>query len=242
MNGKLLCALGTALAISASLAAQFTGYSLKGGMSMGTQRWESFDRQPLFGYHLDLQVESLSDVEPRTLYASLGYHQRGSSTRTFILTQAGMNTGTRRTETYQFNNLVLALGAKQTYGIGAGRAHVALALRGEYTMSTNLDDNPLSNTQFAVYRPSDDFVTRFMYGIDLGGGLDFSLSPSLDLLLELRASPDFARQYFQPPLANVLVPGDSNPRSIPELSIRNVSFEVSAGLRFVRYTGPYEEE
>jgi len=230
---------------SQSAMAQFTGYTLKGGGTLATQSWGDFDRQPLFTYHIDLQIETLSDEEPRTLYASLGFHKRGSAIRYQRYQGPDINGNTvdipRRTETYEFNNLALALGAKQTQGLGSGRAHVALALRGEYTMSTNLDDNPLANTVFAVFRPNEAFVNRFTYGIDLGGGLDFSLSPSLDFLLELRASPDFSRQYFQPPLNNVIIPGQTNPGSIGELSIRNITFELSAGIRFVRYTGPYEE-
>lgn len=242
---RLSLALASAC-LALPLAAQFVGYSLKGGPSIGTQRWENFDRQPLFAYHFDVQVESLSDVEPRTLYASLGYHQRGSAVRTRRYQGPDINGNTvdipARTERYEFNNAVLALGAKQTYGLGQARAHVALALRGEYNVNTNLDDNPLANTAFAVFRPNDAFVTDFTYGIDLGGGLDISVSPSFDLLLEVRASPDFSRQYFQPPLTNVILPGQTNPTSVGELSIRNVSFELSAGIRFVRYNGPELEE
>ena len=228
--------------LASSVQAQFVGYSLKGGPSVGIQQWDGFDRQPLFGYHFDLQIESLSDVEPRTLYASLGYHQRGSAIRYRRIDLGGNPIGQgQETTNFVFNNAVLALGAKQTYALGQARGHIALAIRGEYNINTDLAGDLGANRNLYLSFPQDEFVIKGLYGIDLGAGLDISINPSLDALLELRVSPDFSRQYFQPPLQNVILPGSNNPTTIGERTINNITFELSAGIRFVRYNGPYEE-
>ena len=239
---RIVCIL---LLLQAGLGvhAQFVGYSLKGGPTFATQRWDGFDQDPLVGYHFDLQIESLSDDAPRTLYAGLGYHRRGSAIRfrRFQGQDVNGNTVDLRPTTVKFifNNAALVLGAKQTYAVGSGRGHIALALRGEYTINTDLGGEDASRRNVGLFYPDDAFVTRWLYGIDLGGGLDYSLSPSLDGLIELRISPDLSRQYFQPPIANVITPGSNNPRTLSELSINNVSIELSVGIRFVRYNGPY---
>ncbi len=240
----LLLALATAASL---LAAQYTGYSIKGGPLLGIQNWDNYPNQPLYAYHIDLQVESISDEQPRTLYASLGYHRRGSTIRSRNgFTQTGEVVRIEPLK-FIFNNAVLALGAKQTYPVGNFRGHVALALRGEYNINTDLGGAIAERSNelgYGIFYPIDEFVNDFVYGIDLGAGLDVSISPRLDALLELRVSPDLSRQYFQPSFtySRNNQSGGSQQVVEPETTINNISFELSVGLRFVRYTGPSLEE
>ncbi len=64
--------------------AQSTAFVIQGGMSMGFQRWDnSFDRQPLFKPHVALSIESVDNENDKTsVFAQIGYHTRGSATRT----------------------------------------------------------------------------------------------------------------------------------------------------------------
>lgn len=70
------------------MLAVFSGYSqsyyfgVKGGLSMGYQKWESFNQGLLFSYHAAGFWESYSDINPmNSLYAQFGFHNRGSALR-----------------------------------------------------------------------------------------------------------------------------------------------------------------
>jgi len=217
------------------MQAQHSGYSFKFGPTMGIQQWNSFDRGPLFGYHADVQIENISETDARTLYASLGYHQRGSANRIVFTTVD--NRRIQNTTKFIFNNAVLTAGGKQIYSLQNMQGHVSLAVRGEVNINTSFgDDNELvrNNPQLLLTYPQDAFVNRFLYGIDIGAGIDFPLSPTLDGLVEIRVSPDLSRQYFQPPF-NGFDPLTGNNRNYPERRINNISFELSFGIRFIHY-------
>ena len=241
-----LLALALAAVTPLGLRAQYTGYSLKLGPTLAFQNWEGYNQSPLFAFHADLQVESLSDTDPNSLYASLGYHQRGSSIRTQTFTIGGQRFRQEPID-FIFHNVALALGAKRGATVLGQRGHVAFALRGEVNVGSDLggdiaeDRNMRSPT--GVRFPLDEFVNRFVAGVDVGAGIDFSISPSAECMVEFRVSPDFTRQYRQPPL-NVTV-RDNTGAPIgtavqPEESISNVTIELSIGFRLVRY--PYVEE
>lgn len=233
-----LLLLTAAFFLSLTMGAQHTGYSFKAGPTMGVQQWNSFDRGPLFGYHADIQVENISETDARTLYASLGYHQRGSANRFSYVTVDGRRF--QSTTKFIFNNVGLVAGGKQIYPVGVNmQGHVALGLRGEVNVSTSYgedDEIVRNNPQLLTSYPQDAFVNRFLYGIDIGAGLDFPLSPTLDGLLEIRVSPDLSRQYFQPPFVGYDPISGNNNRNFPERRINNISFELSFGIRLIRYS------
>jgi len=221
----------------ANVHAQHIGYSLKIGPTMGVQQWDGFDQGPLFGYHADIQVENISETDARTLYAGLGFHQRGSANR-FRYSVLGRNEIRQTTTKFIFNNAVLTAGGKQIYALQNMQGHVSIALRGEVNINsaTKINDQELQNNeQFLLAFPQEQFVNRFLYGIDVGAGIDFPLSPTLDGLLEIRISPDLSRQYFQPPF-NGFDPFSGNNRNYPERRINNITFELSLGIRLIRYS------
>ena len=236
----LSCLLLLGLSPKPALHAQsFTGYTLKGGGTLATQRWDNFDRDPLLGTHVDLQVESVSFERPTSFYASLGYHQRGSAIRTraftFVDPSSGEETRVRpEALRFVFHNLALAVGGKQHYAVGDKRGFVSFAVRGEYNLGTDFGDVEENRLGFG-FRPAfpvDEFVRDFLYGADVGAGLELPLSSRLDALLELRLSPDVSAQYEQPPL-QAFNPQTGNNEGVGQRSIRNLSIELSAGLRFL---------
>ena len=236
----LAAALILAGGLSPKLSAQaLTGYTLKAGPTLAMQRWNDFDRDPLLGYHADLQVERIDFARPTSFYASLGYHQRGSAIRTRATRFVDPVSGEERvfrpeSIRFVFHNLALALGGKQHYSLGAHRGFVSFALRGEYNLATDLGDGGAGGLNFGYGTsfPVPEFTRDVLYGADLGVGAELALGARADALVELRLSPDMSAQYDQPALrfSNVVT---GNNEVAAERTISNVSVELSVGLRFL---------
>ncbi|MCS7035428.1 MAG: hypothetical protein RMJ33_12540 [Saprospiraceae bacterium] len=220
------------------LIAQSTAFVLGGGPSIGWQRWDnSFDRQPLFKYHAMLAIESVDNKHDRnSVFAQFGYHVRGSANR-FTFFQGIGSPLLVFTEEFQFRNLALTLGAKQKFDWGAGKKYFyAVGLRGEYTLSTNLNElvggqNPV----LQIYYPFEGAVNRWLAGAFVGGGLELPFSDLVGGQLMFSVSPDFLLQYNQPPIENVIDPLNPGQRiRIPERRIRNLSMELTLSIRLLR--------
>lgn len=232
--------------ISGISAQEYGGYyfGVKGGLTLGQQQWNSFERDILFGYHGIGFIESLPAEGRFSLLAQLGYHVKGSSLRQRNLTNT-INGQIFRApaETFEFYNLSLTGAAKQVFTeLGATRAYYLLGVRLDYTLDTNLDKyNDLSvnenTTLLRAFYPFEDnaFLRRINYGVTVGGGFEFPFTEHVGLLLEFTANPDFSLQYQQPQIDNVPSPfGVSRVVTIPERRIRNLTFEVTLGFRFLR--------
>ncbi len=209
-----------------------TAYTFKGGLSIGTQRWNAFsNRSPLFRYHGDLVIET-ADSDEFGIFAQLGYHVRGSAVR-YINLSAGANTNFI-SRPFAFHNLAVGIGGKQRFGYRNIKAYYLIALRGEYTVWTNLGRYEDENNVY-LFLPIEGLVRRFNYGVTAGGGFEWSFGDLVGGILEFTVSPDFSYQYRQPPLQNVPSPYISGVfTDIPEREIRNLSFEISLGIRFLR--------
>lgn len=239
----LVCGFGVSR--PAQLSAQrLTGWTFAAGPTVATQRWDNFDQRPLLGYHGLVTVEQIDYDRGNGLYASLGYHQRGSAIKTPNLRYQDPSTGQERVFRsdaikFLFNNVVLAAGAKKHYAVGQNRGYVGFGLRGEVNVGTDFagDDNDGTGTTpinygFGLAYPTKPFVRRFIYGIDLEGGLEVPLAARLDGVAALRLSPDIARQYFQGPVPYYNAFTRQN-EIAPERKILNVSIELSLGIRFL---------
>ena len=231
------------------LAAQSRGtfYSVKGGLTIGTQQWNTFDRDPLVGFHGALTAETLPEQEQFSLFAQLGYHVKGSAIRSTIWGNpfnGGFNSAPPRR--FEFYNLSLILGAKQRFSdLGNSRVYYLFGIRGDYTLDTNLDeyeDFVERNPTFAGIYPIDsyEFIRRINYGFTAGGGFEFPFSEFIEGMLEFTVNPDFSFQYQQPTINNVRDPWTGNTRSISERKIRNLTFEVTVGMRFLRKIEYYD--
>ncbi len=221
-----------ALASARGQSEKRTAYTLKSGLSIGTQRWNAFsDRAPLFRYHAAISVEN-ADTEEFAVYAQAGYHVRGSAIR-FINLSAGASTNFI-SRPFEFHNAAVCIGGKQKFAYRNIRAYYLMAIRGEYTVWTNLGRYEDENNIY-LFLPIEGLVRRFNYGITAGGGFEWSFGDFVGGVLEFTVSPDFSYQYRQPPLDNVPSPYQPGVfTSIPERQIRNLSFEISLGIRLLR--------
>lgn len=208
---------------------------IKGGLGVNMQRWNNVDRGILFSPLVDVFVESHDD-EINKLYASVGYHTRGSAVRNLGL-------GFNSFRPYKFNNIVLEAGFKQVLSIDKKyNGYYYLGGRAEYTASTNLG----AIGQFSVYNLVDEsFVRKFNYGLTIGGGFQYDLSKTRVLFLEASINPDASRQYDQRVSVVITNPNPSqfNPNqtiTIQPQEVRNISLEIKIGLKFLN--GYWEED
>lgn len=240
---RLICSLLLLALVFGRMQSQSTAFVFNGGLSVGFQKWDnSFDRQPLYKYHAALAVESVNNENDNgSIFAQFGYHIRGSATRfRFFFTGGGIDT---YSEEFQFRNLSLILGAKQKFPLGERNKYFYYGgIRGDYTLSTNIDE--LAGAQvYPIYYPYIGSMRRWMVGVSLGGGLEVPLSELVGGQLTLSVHPDFTYQYNQPSISNVTNPFDPTGGSkitIPERRIRNITIELSLGLRLLRKV-VYEE-
>lgn len=231
--------------LSFSCLAQSYAFGLKGGLTVGTQKWDnSFEREPLFRQHAIAFIESAEEEEPFALFAQAGYHTKGSAIRTFrgVFTQVdGSQVEVPATSTpFLFNNVSVTLGAKQKFDFsGEKKLYYLFGIRGDYTVSTKLRPDNLSANASLLYGnlyPFDEFVNRFNYGATVGGGIELPFADLAGLILEFTVNPDFSYQYNQPEIRNVINPnpfGGTNRIDIPERQIVNLTFELSLGFRFI---------
>lgn len=223
--------------ISLSTFAQGSfAWGVKGGLSAGFQTWNNYQRDPLFRYHGDIYIETYDGPDANALYAQAGYHVRGSALRnqnfTNVLTG---QVGRLPTQAFIFNNVAISTGFKQRFDLGLNKGYYAVGIRGEYTLSDNLDDFQTLNTSIgSLYFPFPEAVRDFNYGLTLSGGLEFNFSELIGGIVEFSLSPDLSDQYRQPAIANVYDPFTGTERTIPERKIRNITAEISVGFRFLR--------
>ncbi len=214
-------------------------FGVKGGPTIGLQQWEGFEQDPLFKYHGIAFIESIGEENAFGVFAQLGYHLKGSAIRNrlFINSNSQFRPPARE---FIFRNLSLTGGAKQKFPFGSGdsKAYYALGVRLDYTIGTNLGEYTRfneANRAYAIY-PFDDtqFIREINYGILLGGGIEIPFSELVGAIIEFSVNPDFSFQYEQPEIPNVRDPYTNENRTIPERRIRNLTFELTAGFRFLR--------
>lgn len=227
--------------------AQGTYFGLKGGLTIGTQQWNSFDRDPLIGYHGILSVESIPYEGKFSLFAQAGYHLKGSAIRRSLFGNPFNSSFVSfPTQRFEFQNLSLSVGAKQIFTeLGSSKVYYLFGIRADYTLDTNLDEyerfverNQITAGIYPldIYFSSETLigVRRLNYGFLAGGGLSFPFSEYIEGLVEFTVNPDFSLQYEQPAIPNVVDPITGQNRTLPERKIRNLTFEITVGARFLR--------
>ncbi len=214
--------------------AQSKAYIVKGGLSLGTQSWGYFERDPLFKYHGAVAIESAEETQRFSVFAQAGYHVRGSAIRNGNFVDQNGDFFRAPTREFRFNNASLILGGKQRKEMsGSAKLYYAFGIRGEYTIKTNLEDYEDSNVIVGGFYPEDQFVQKLNWGATVAGGFEFPFSDLIGGVLEFSVHPDFSFQYRRPS-ATVLDPITRNPRTLGEQTIRNITFEVSLGIRFLQ--------
>lgn len=215
-------------------------FGLKGGLTVGTQQWQSLDRDPLFKYHGTAFIESIAEENSFGVFAQAGYHMKGSAIRNRLFRNQSSG-GFFRPPSYEFifKNASLTLGAKQKFDFGlSGKWFYLIGVRGDYNLGTNLAqfrEFIERNPAFAIF-PIDDpeFIREITYGVTMGGGLEVPFSEFVGLIFEFTINPDFSFQYVQPAIPNVQDPFTGSNRTIPMRQIRNLTLELTVGFRFLR--------
>lgn len=218
------------LGASSLASAQGQLFGIKGGLTMGTQKWNSFERDPLYATHLALSMESAEANRKSALYGQIGYHTKGSALRFQRFFDINGNEYRPSTTDFRFNNAALQIGFKQLLGDDSANSRLfwKIGLRGEYTLSTNLDE---FDTNLSLSFPVEQFVNKITYGVSFAGGYEFYLSDLIRGFVELHIGQDLSNQYEQPALNNIPSPYQSGQTiNIPERLISNTIFELSVGV------------
>ncbi len=224
-----------------NIMAQGYAFGVKGGLAIGQQTWNTGGASTnnlLFKYQGSVFIESVSaaDKGQSVLFAEAGYHLRGSAFR-YRSGAAYDVDGTLRqvdgfTEEFIFKNVGLILGAKRRGVLGQDRAFFTVGLRGEYTVGTNLE-SAARNTLFVSSYPQKEFVRKFQYGLSISGGYEFPFSELIGGFVEFSVHPDLSLQYFRPDFP-AFDPYQRINIVVPEQGIRNTSFELSIGFKFLK--------
>ncbi len=220
-----------------SLYGQGYAFGVKGGLTVGIQQWNGFERDPLFAYNGAAYIESETEESGLALIAQLGYHVKGSALRNRFAVNFIDNQVFRAADReFQFRNISLMLGAKQKRDFADDvDAYWLIGVRGDYTVDTNLDIHQNFNSRYnTLFFPVDDFMQPWNYGVTVGGGFEFMFSELVGGVIEMTVNPDFSLQYLQPQINNVTDPFTGQLRSLPERRIRNLTFEITFGARFLR--------
>lgn len=202
-----------------------TYYTVKAGVGLNNQNWsKGLNRGLMFGPMVEVSAETYDSGSLSSIYASAGYHQRGSAISGF---------GYRNISTYRFHNLSVEFGGRRkAFESDVWHGYYLLGLRGEYTISHNLDKQARTSA-FNIVDPT--FVRRFNYGVTIGGGFEYEIIAGKKLLVELAFSPDLSVQYDQPyVIGPILNPFDTT-RDIfvdPQ-QVRNYSLELRLGYKWL---------
>ena len=201
----------------------------KGGMVLGFQNWNGFERDPLFAYCGDVFIESLDPNGSGSLFASIGYHVRGSAVRV-INPVAGF----RYAQGFRFNNVSVMVGAKKKFRkTGNWDTYYHVGVRGEYNVGTDFG-NASTNVSTAAFFPIAELTNKFTYGISGGAGIEYFMSEFVSPFLEFTVSPDLSFQYKQGSIGNVTNPFTGITGPVPPREIRNLSIELTVGFKFLR--------
>ena len=226
------------------MAAQSTAYVFNVGPSLGLQKWENGgDRQVLFAHHFSVAAESVNNDDDRSsFFGQFGYHVKGSANRLRLFYQGG---GIETfSEDFRYNNLSLLLGIKMKYPLGNSdrtRYFYFGGIRGDYTLSTNIDELASENPYTFYYYPQIGGLNRWMVGVSAGAGLQFNFGDLVGGQIALSINPDLTAQLNQRP-ATVIDPfNPGQTLSISAQRIRNTTIELSFGLRLLKKVVYVEE-
>jgi Fe-S cluster assembly iron-binding protein IscA len=228
-----------AFGLTLQLQAQGTAFIFKGGLTVGTQRWNGADAsRALFSYHGAAAAEFLggwktaknSNTDVKNSQTSFGiqagFHRKGNAIRVRFQDPQDPNRFVRYTLKNQFDNVSVVLYAKGARLIAAqSEVYYLLGLRLDYTVQYSM-----------LMQGYDNYVNKFNYGVTLGGGYTYYIPKTrLGLFVEASISPDISRQIYVPAGIPVQYQIDGITYSYPsqELKVNNLIFEISVGLKLL---------
>jgi hypothetical protein len=231
---KTICLFLFAAISALQIHAQGTAFLMKGGMTIGTQRWNGTDGSlALLAYHGTAAAEFLggwkgegAKLRQSSFGLQGGYHLKGSAVRVRFIDPANPDNVVRDQLRNEFHNASALLYAKGAYKTNAqSEVYYLMGLRVDYTFKYAM-----------LMQGIDRYVNKFNYGVTLGGGFTYYIPNSrLGVFIEASISPDISRQIFVPAGIPVVYQIDGNTYSYPsqELKIHNLIFEVSLGFKLL---------
>lgn len=224
---KKLLLLFAIVLITGTVGAQGFAFGVKGGLTLGFQKWNGFERSPLPSYNGSIYLESLPEDKRFSVFGQLGYHVKGSRIRGFY---RDFNSGDvkRLTSDTEFRNASLVLGMKSAYALTNGgiKGYYLLGIRGDYNINYFFDQRTNSFL--------DEDVNKFTYGLTIGGGFEFPISNLIGATFEFQVSPDVRPQVFFPSGKYTYTDFSGNAIPAQETRVINTVFEITVGLRFLR--------
>ena len=222
----LICLLLAGLSTS-PMVAQSYAFGAKGGLTVGMQKWNGFaGRDALIRYHGDLFIESATEENLSSLYAQLGYHVKGGALRTNRwYDPVTMQEFRPTTQSMEFGNLSLVLGAKQKFDIGGGsRAYYGFGARVDYNLMTNFG---------GFFQTYEGLENKFTWGVTVQVGSELYLGEFVSGFLEVSFSPDLSKQIYIPPQDTGYTDSSGRRIVLREQDIANIILEVSMGIRLL---------
>lgn len=206
--------------------AQENGFGIKGGPSLGYQKWGTNQRDPLLRWHLAAFMDSEGSDGKSVVYGQFGYHVKGGAFIVPYFYDINRNAYPGGTYGMEFRNLSLDLGLKKYLSIGTWKPYYAIGLRGEYTVST----------KFELYQNLDnnDYIHRWNYGFSLKIGTEYTFSKMVHGGLELNVAPDLSKQIYVDPSIPRYNPYTRLYERGSEISAINTTIELSFYLRFIQ--------
>ncbi len=221
------------------LLAQGTAFTAKGGLTIGTQRWNGADASlARFSYHAAGAFEFLTGWKDtkkvgervnkrQTIFGvGLGLHNKGNAVRVRFQDPNNNSIFVREQLSNSFTNLSALFFAKGAHLSGTQtEVYYLMGLRIDYTV------------QFALLTQGiDPYVNRLNYGLTLGGGMTYYIPNSrFGIFLEASISPDISRQLYVPAGIPIVYQADGRTYSYPssELRVHNLILELSLGFKIL---------
>lgn len=216
----------SSLFISDAISQSFV-FGVDGGVSMGLQSWNGFQRDPLFRYHFDGYIESWNEENKFTLFMRGGYHVRGGAIRTRAWYDPDlMQEFDGGTTNMEFHNLMLMFGGKQKFDVGVtSKLYYMFGIRAEYTLKSDFDGYMTSY---------EGLHNDFVFGVSVGAGYEVPFSRWVGATFEVSVHPDFTKQIFIPYQDTGYTDQNGDPIVIQEQNVSNLTIEFTVGLRFLR--------
>lgn len=209
--------------LTTSAFAQGAVFGFMAGPSLSNQKVNGFQREPFVRYHGLVFLESSSEISPNSLYASLGYHIKGSAVNVLRYYDTDNVEHPGSSYSMEFHNLSLSIGVKQRREFGQKHFSYGFGLRGDYNVKGKFG---------YLFSGLEGAQNKITYGVDVNGGIELPLSELVSVVLELGISPDLSEQLFVPRQYTGYTYSDGSPVILPETKLTNVVFEARAGFRF----------
>ncbi len=229
---KLLIVLSL-IAFALSMNAQGFAFGVKGGLTMGFQKWNGYERSVLPRYNGSIYLETVPAEKRFSLFGELGYHIKGSRVKSFFR-EINTNQISRRNIDTEFRNVSLVFGGKSAYPISVNntKLYYMFGIRGDYNVLYDGDFNLPFN---------DEDVNKFTYGFSVGGGVEIPFSRLIGMTVEAQLSPDVRAQVYYPAGKYNYTTSTGNLIPVGETRVINMAFEITVGFRFLRVVEYIEE-